>query len=115
MVLKPSRGMTRSAISAASGSTGNDAGGDGRHEPGAGVSGSRSMATVCEPDESVGGLGCSVCLPHRTTAAPPVVMLHQMVEGDDPRAFLQVFWDTAEACRWPEDEWELWLLPLLSF
>ena len=42
------------------------------------------------------------------------VGLHKMTPEDDPDSFLGMFEATAEACRWPEAEWAVRLLPLLS-
>ena len=37
-----------------------------------------------------------------------------MAPADDPHLVLEVFEATAAACRWPEAEWAVYLLPLLS-
>ncbi|XP_029312520.1 SCAN domain-containing protein 3-like [Cottoperca gobio] len=37
-----------------------------------------------------------------------------MTAEDDPEAFLDIFVGTAEACGWPQAEWGIRLLPLLS-
>uniref|UniRef100_A0A669EMK6 CCHC-type domain-containing protein n=1 Tax=Oreochromis niloticus TaxID=8128 RepID=A0A669EMK6_ORENI len=44
--------------------------------------------------------------------APPLSVA--MGDGDDPQIFLETFRATAEACQWPQVEWPLHLLPLLS-
>ncbi|KAM9719837.1 uncharacterized protein ACNS7B_020492 [Menidia menidia] len=55
----------------------------------------------------------------RTTAPPrdPAIagiQLLRMTEQDDPQSFLGAFEATAAACGWPEEEWAVRLLPLLS-
>lgn len=37
-----------------------------------------------------------------------------MREADDPQSFLDMFQATAKACKWPESDWAVRLLPLLS-
>ncbi|XP_062418320.1 uncharacterized protein LOC134129059 [Pungitius pungitius] len=58
----------------------------------------------------------------RPAAPPPApgmaalagLTLHRLTAGDDVQAYLEAFEATAEACGWPEDEWPVRLLPLLS-
>ncbi|KAM7401464.1 hypothetical protein PAMA_005593 [Pampus argenteus] len=40
--------------------------------------------------------------------------LHRMTGSDDAQSYLETFEATASACGWPEAEWAVWLLPLLS-
>jgi len=42
------------------------------------------------------------------------VTLHPMTAVDDPQIFIDMFRATAEACGWPEAEWAVRLLPLLT-
>ncbi|XP_073331909.1 uncharacterized protein [Pagrus major] len=56
---------------------------------------------------------------NRAGAAAPApslvgLALHKMSEQDDPQTFLGMFEETAKACGWPEAEWAVRLLPLLS-
>ncbi|KAM9699281.1 uncharacterized protein ACNS7B_003496 isoform 1-T1 [Menidia menidia] len=42
------------------------------------------------------------------------IQMGKLTERDDPHSFLGVFEATASACGWPEEEWAVRLLPLLS-
>ncbi|XP_059195913.1 neurotrophin receptor-interacting factor homolog [Centropristis striata] len=42
------------------------------------------------------------------------ITLHKMAAHDDPQTFLEMFEATATVCNWPEEEWAVQLLPLLS-
>ncbi|XP_059185737.1 uncharacterized protein LOC131968750 [Centropristis striata] len=42
------------------------------------------------------------------------VTLQRMAAHDDPQTYLEMFEATATACNWPEEEWAVRLLPLLS-
>lgn len=42
------------------------------------------------------------------------IVMHRMGDGDNPQVFLEAFRATAEVCQWPQAEWVLWLIPLLS-
>ncbi|KAM9717937.1 uncharacterized protein ACNS7B_021418 isoform 1-T1 [Menidia menidia] len=56
----------------------------------------------------------------KRTAAPPGdpaiagIQMGRLTERDDPQSFLGTFEATASACGWPEGEWAVRLLPLLS-
>ncbi|KAM9752566.1 uncharacterized protein ACNS7B_009019 [Menidia menidia] len=56
----------------------------------------------------------------KRTAAPPGdpaiagIQMGRLTERDDPQSFLGTFEATASACGWPEEEWAVRLLPLLS-
>lgn len=45
---------------------------------------------------------------------PPPIPLQKMGAEDDSEAFIELFEHTAEACCWSEDQWAVWLIPLLS-
>ncbi len=47
-------------------------------------------------------------------ALPPHMPLQKMGSQDDPEAFLDLFEKTAEACGWPQMNWPVRLIPLLS-
>ncbi|XP_062418714.1 uncharacterized protein LOC134130607 [Pungitius pungitius] len=61
-------------------------------------------------------------LVERSGPAPPPpgptalasLTLHRMTAEDDTQAFMEAFEATAEACGWPEGEWAVRLLPLLT-
>ncbi|XP_062420426.1 uncharacterized protein LOC134132719 [Pungitius pungitius] len=61
-------------------------------------------------------------LVERSRPAPPPpgptalasLTLHRMTAEDDAQAFMEAFEATAEACGWPEGEWAVRLLPLLT-
>ncbi|XP_059202709.1 uncharacterized protein LOC131982144 [Centropristis striata] len=42
------------------------------------------------------------------------VTIQRMAAHDDPQTYLDMFEATATACNWPEEEWAVRLLPLLS-
>ncbi|XP_051740748.1 zinc finger protein 444-like isoform X2 [Ctenopharyngodon idella] len=47
--------------------------------------------------------------------APPThVPLNKMGPQDDPKAFIDLFERSAEACGWPQEDWPVRLIPLLS-
>ncbi|KAK5852368.1 hypothetical protein PBY51_023840 [Eleginops maclovinus] len=52
--------------------------------------------------------------PVTNPARPPQIALQKMSADDDPEAYLDIFEGTAAACGWPEEEWAVWLLPLLA-
>ncbi len=47
-------------------------------------------------------------------ALPTHMPLQKMGSQDDPEAFLDLFEKTAEACGWPQMNWPVRLIPLLS-
>ncbi|XP_072768368.1 uncharacterized protein [Nerophis lumbriciformis] len=47
-------------------------------------------------------------------SVPTTVTIPRMGEKEDPHAFLDIFAATARACAWPEEEWGVRLLPLLT-
>ncbi len=50
-----------------------------------------------------------------TTPAPPTHMpVQKMGPQDDPEAFLDLFEKTAAACGWPQTDWPVRLIPLLT-
>ncbi len=50
-----------------------------------------------------------------TAPAPPTHMpVQKMGPQDDPEAFLDLFEKTAEACGWPQTDWPVRLIPLLT-
>ncbi len=50
-----------------------------------------------------------------TAPAPPTHMpVQKMGPQDDPEAFLDLFEKTAEACGWPQMDWPVRLIPLLT-
>ncbi len=50
-----------------------------------------------------------------TTPAPPTHMpVQKMGPQDDPEAFLDLFENTAAACGWPQTDWPVRLIPLLT-
>ncbi len=50
-----------------------------------------------------------------TAPAPPTHMpVQKMGPQDDPEAFLDLFQKTAEACGWPQTDWPVRLIPLLT-
>ncbi len=50
-----------------------------------------------------------------TAPAPPTHMpVQKMGPHDDPEAFLDLFERTAEACCWPQTDWPVRLIPLLT-
>ncbi len=50
-----------------------------------------------------------------TAPAPPTHMpVQKMGPQDDPEAFLDLFERTAEACGWPQTDWPVRLIPLLT-
>ncbi len=50
-----------------------------------------------------------------TAPAPPTHMpVQNMGPQDDPEAFLDLFEKTAEACGWPQTDWPVRLIPLLT-
>ncbi len=50
-----------------------------------------------------------------TTPAPPTHMpVQKMGPQDDPEAFLDLFETTAAACGWPQTDWPVRLIPLLT-
>ncbi|XP_067236718.1 uncharacterized protein [Chanodichthys erythropterus] len=54
----------------------------------------------------------------REPTEPPAVPVHlplnKMGPLDDPEVFLDLFERSAEACKWPRDQWSMRLVPLLS-
>ncbi|XP_016091013.1 SCAN domain-containing protein 3-like [Sinocyclocheilus grahami] len=52
--------------------------------------------------------------PTSAPAPPPHVPLHKMGPQDDPEVFLDLFERSAEAGGWPEEDWPVRLIPLLS-
>ncbi|KAK5869776.1 hypothetical protein PBY51_024467 [Eleginops maclovinus] len=52
--------------------------------------------------------------PVTNPARPPQIALQKMSADDDPEAYLDIFEGTAAACGWPEEEWAVRLLPLLT-
>ncbi|KAM9751628.1 uncharacterized protein ACNS7B_008424 [Menidia menidia] len=42
------------------------------------------------------------------------IEMQKLAERDDPQSYLDMFEATASACGWPEEEWAVRLLPLLS-
>ena len=52
--------------------------------------------------------------PGSSNIKKPNIHLPKMTADDDGQAFLEVFEVAAEACRWPQEEWMVRLLPLLS-
>ncbi len=51
----------------------------------------------------------------RAVPAPPTDMpVQKMGPQDDPEAFLDLFEKTAEACGWPQMDWPVRLIPLLT-
>ncbi|XP_059423164.1 neurotrophin receptor-interacting factor homolog [Carassius carassius] len=56
-------------------------------------------------------------VPAEATGPPTVPVhlpMHKMGPQDDPEAFLELFQKSAEACRWPREQWPVRLIPLLS-
>ncbi|KAL6103610.1 uncharacterized protein ACO6RY_02968 [Pungitius sinensis] len=53
-------------------------------------------------------------LPPSGPTALASLTLHSMTAEDDAQAFLEAFEATAEACGWPEEEWPVRLVPLLT-
>ncbi len=52
---------------------------------------------------------------HHQAPAPPTHMpVQKMGPQDDPEAFLNLFERTAEACGWPQTDWPVRLIPLLT-
>ncbi|XP_048040372.1 uncharacterized protein LOC125264751 [Megalobrama amblycephala] len=55
---------------------------------------------------------------HREPTEQPAVPVHlplnKMGPLDDPEVFLELFERSAEACKWPRDQWSMRLVPLLS-
>ncbi len=50
-----------------------------------------------------------------TVPAPPTHMpVQKMGPQDDPEAFLDLFGKTAAACGWPQTDWPVRLIPLLT-
>ncbi len=50
-----------------------------------------------------------------TAPAPPTHMpVQKMGPQDDPEAFLDLFEKTAEACGWPQTDWPVRLIPLIT-
>ncbi len=50
-----------------------------------------------------------------TVPAPPTHMpVQKMGPQDDPEAFLDLFEKTAAACGWPQTDWPVRLIPLLT-
>ncbi|XP_035259538.1 SCAN domain-containing protein 1-like [Anguilla anguilla] len=50
----------------------------------------------------------------RQTGSPVALHIPKMTPDDDAEAFLEGFEVAARACRWPEEEWVVRLLPLLT-
>ncbi|XP_058624167.1 uncharacterized protein LOC131535173 [Onychostoma macrolepis] len=50
----------------------------------------------------------------RNSTGPSHLPLNKMGPQDDPEAFLDLFEKSAEACGWPQDQWPVRLIPLLS-
>ncbi|KAL6104815.1 uncharacterized protein ACO6RY_14459 [Pungitius sinensis] len=54
-------------------------------------------------------------LPPPGPTAMAGLTLHRMTAEDDAQSFLEAFEATAEACGWPEEEWPVRLVPLLTW
>ncbi|XP_048038258.1 uncharacterized protein LOC125263290 [Megalobrama amblycephala] len=52
--------------------------------------------------------------PTEQPAVPVHLPLNKMGPLDDPEVFLELFERSAEACKWPRDQWSMRLVPLLS-
>ncbi|XP_067248473.1 uncharacterized protein [Chanodichthys erythropterus] len=52
--------------------------------------------------------------PTEQPAVPVHLPLNKMGPLDDPEVFLELFERSAEACKWPLDQWSMRLVPLLS-
>ncbi len=76
----------------------------------AGHEGGPGKTFLCPRPEPAGG---PRAVP--TAPAPPTHMpVQKMGPQDDPEAFLDLFEKTAEACGWPQTDWPVRLIPLLT-